>query len=470
MPRSRREFLASHRRRTRRRRRRGKRLRRAAAARARRPLPPPARRRPSEPRRPSDRPMGSSTIAEAQKLVRIELHGAGEGPDRRQLAARRWRRRWSGGPGRARSRSRRRSSPATRWNPLIPGVCAGTGPRPLRSLAPPGSRPASRARRGHRLRARSPAQSRWIESRALTSERLTKIYLERMERFDPKLHCVITPTPQLALEQARRADAEIAAGKYRGPLHGIPFGVKDLLDTKGILTTYGAEPYRNRVPEADAVVVDRLQKAGAVLVGEAVARRARLERHLVRRPDDEPVASRGGLRRLQRGPGRRDRRGARRVLDRQRDRRQHHRPGHALRRDGPAADVRPRRPHRRDDALLVARQARPHDPRRRGHPARPRRPSRARTPATSRACRATSTSTRTAPVKGLKRRIRPGVDEREPGDGGRPRRARNRPEARHDARRGLAARLAVRLAQHDPLRRGGRGLRGADAFRRPRTS
>ncbi|MEO8055949.1 MAG: amidase, partial [Acidobacteriota bacterium] len=80
--------------------------------------------------------------------------------------------------------------------------------------------------------------------------------------------CVITLTPELALEQAQRADAEIAAGRYRGPLHGIPWGVKDLLDTKGIRTTWGAEPYKDRVPEADAFVVRRLHEAGAVLVAK----------------------------------------------------------------------------------------------------------------------------------------------------------------------------------------------------------
>ena len=110
--------------------------------------------------------------------------------------------------------------------------------------------------------------SRWIESRALTSERLTRIYLERLERFEPKLNCIITLTRDLALAQARRADAEIAAGKYRGPLHGIPWGAKDLLDTAGIPTTYGAEPFRDRVPTKDAAVVERLHRAGAVLVAK----------------------------------------------------------------------------------------------------------------------------------------------------------------------------------------------------------
>jgi Asp-tRNA(Asn)/Glu-tRNA(Gln) amidotransferase A subunit family amidase len=110
--------------------------------------------------------------------------------------------------------------------------------------------------------------SRWIEQRKITSERLTTIYLDRLQKFDPKLHCVITLTRDHALEQAKKADAEIAAGKYRGPLHGIPWGAKDLLDTAGIPTTYGAEPFRNRVPSKDAAVTQRLNDAGAVLVAK----------------------------------------------------------------------------------------------------------------------------------------------------------------------------------------------------------
>src|SRR5262249_10070643 len=110
--------------------------------------------------------------------------------------------------------------------------------------------------------------SRWIEARALTSQRLTAIYLDRLQRFDPKIRCVITLTRDAALAQSKQADAEIAAGHYRGPLHGIPFGVKDLLDTAGIPTTYGAEPFRNRIPEADSAVVRRLRDAGAVLVAK----------------------------------------------------------------------------------------------------------------------------------------------------------------------------------------------------------
>ena len=110
--------------------------------------------------------------------------------------------------------------------------------------------------------------SLWIQRRQITSERLTQIYLTRLEKFNPKLRCVITLTRDLALQQAKQADQEIAAGKYRGPLHGIPWGAKDLLDTAGIPTTYGAEPFRNRIPAKNAVVVQRLNDAGAVLVAK----------------------------------------------------------------------------------------------------------------------------------------------------------------------------------------------------------
>lgn len=110
--------------------------------------------------------------------------------------------------------------------------------------------------------------SRWIERGELTSTRLTNIYLDRLKRFDPHLNCVITLTEELALEQAAEADAEIQAGIHRGPLHGIPYGIKDLFDTADIRTTWGAEPYVDRIPEHDATVVKKLRDAGAVLVAK----------------------------------------------------------------------------------------------------------------------------------------------------------------------------------------------------------
>ena len=107
-----------------------------------------------------------------------------------------------------------------------------------------------------------------IKSRRITSEQLTRFHLDRLKQFGPKLECVVTLTEELALRQARRADREIAAGKYRGSLHGIPYGAKDLLATKGIKTTWGSVPYQDQVIDEDATVIKRLEEAGAVLVAK----------------------------------------------------------------------------------------------------------------------------------------------------------------------------------------------------------
>jgi aspartyl-tRNA(Asn)/glutamyl-tRNA(Gln) amidotransferase subunit A len=106
---------------------------------------------------------------------------------------------------------------------------------------------------------------RLLRERTFTSLELTRFYLERLERFGPQLGAVVTITRELAEQQARAADAEIAAGRWRGPLHGIPYGVKDLLATRGIPTTWGAEPYRDQRFDFDATVIRRLSGAGAVL-------------------------------------------------------------------------------------------------------------------------------------------------------------------------------------------------------------
>ena len=107
-----------------------------------------------------------------------------------------------------------------------------------------------------------------IRTRKVTSEQLTRMYLERLKRYGPKLECVITLAEDLALKQAKRADAEIAKGKYRGPLHGIPYGAKDLLAAKGYKTTWGSVPYKDQVIDEDATVIKRLEEAGAVLVAK----------------------------------------------------------------------------------------------------------------------------------------------------------------------------------------------------------
>ena len=205
------------------------------------------------------------TFAEAEKLVQVQLT-----PAERTEAAGNWRSAMA--PMYERRTGPRKVEleptlpPYSNWNPLLPGEHDGPQQdRFIWSRPDPGPVPAK-----DEDIAFSPVThlARWIETRRLTSQRLTQIYLDRLKRFDPKLRCVITLTPDLALEQARKADAEIGAGKYRGPLHGIPWGAKDLVDTAGIPTTYGAEPFRDRVPKTDATVVKRLTDAGAVLVAK----------------------------------------------------------------------------------------------------------------------------------------------------------------------------------------------------------
>jgi Asp-tRNA(Asn)/Glu-tRNA(Gln) amidotransferase A subunit family amidase len=156
--------------------------------------------------------------------------------------------------------------PATLWNPAIPEVKVHEGngvfmPSPRTGKELPNSEEEIAFATLTQL-------AEWIEGMVLTSEQLTKIYLKRLERFNPQLRCAITLTREPALQQAKAADNEIAKGRYRGPLHGIPWGAKDLLDTARIRTTYGAEPYKDRVPDADSAVVKRLNDAGAVLVAK----------------------------------------------------------------------------------------------------------------------------------------------------------------------------------------------------------
>ncbi|GJL95118.1 MAG: amidase [Hyphococcus sp.] len=111
-------------------------------------------------------------------------------------------------------------------------------------------------------------QGAWLRSGAITSARLTEIYLARINEFDSKLNAFITVTPDIARSQAAKADKDFADGRDRGPLQGIPYGLKDLADTKDILTTWGATPYKDRVPKSDAEIVRKLQRAGAVMLGK----------------------------------------------------------------------------------------------------------------------------------------------------------------------------------------------------------
>jgi Asp-tRNA(Asn)/Glu-tRNA(Gln) amidotransferase A subunit family amidase len=160
--------------------------------------------------------------------------------------------------------------PYAKWDPLVPG--APTGPKvakertsgiikePITAPLPATDAEIAMAPLMH--------LQKWIFAGEITSERLTTIYLERIAKYNGTLRCVITATPEIAMGQARAADKLRAKGVSLGPLHGIPWGGKDLLDTAGIRTTYGAEFYRDRVPAKNAAVVDRLNRAGAVMVAK----------------------------------------------------------------------------------------------------------------------------------------------------------------------------------------------------------
>ncbi len=212
-------------------------------------------------------PVSAATFAEAEKLAQITMR-----PAERELAAAAWPR--SLAPLLERRTGPRAVAlddtvaPATVWTPsrLDPRPVAARD-RFVRTGTGAAATPLPAADADIAF-APVTQLARWIEARQLTSTRLTQIYLARIDAFDGQLRSVITTTRELALRQAAQADAEIAAGRYRGPLHGIPYGVKDLLDTAGIATTYGAEPFRTRVPAADSVVVRRLTEAGAVLVAK----------------------------------------------------------------------------------------------------------------------------------------------------------------------------------------------------------
>ncbi len=157
-------------------------------------------------------------------------------------------------------------APPFYFSPLVAGMQVDDKPAPLRF-----SNPAKRTR---------PAQLEdlafWsvadlghlLKTRAVTSEALTRMFLERLHRLNAKLNCVVTFLDDLALAQARQADAEIAAGRHRGPLHGIPWGAKDIIAVKGYKTTWGSGAYQDQVIDKDATVVTLLREAGAVLIAK----------------------------------------------------------------------------------------------------------------------------------------------------------------------------------------------------------
>ena len=157
------------------------------------------------------------------------------------------------------------TQPAIVFNPLPPGMRLPSERRPLvrqpRDVAMPGSDEELAFLPVTHL-------ARLVETRQVRPTELTRLYIERIKRHDPVLLSVVQLTEELAMQQARRADEEIAAGTYRGPLHGIPWGLKDLFAVEGTRTTWGMTPYRDRVIEQNATVYERLTAAGAVLVAK----------------------------------------------------------------------------------------------------------------------------------------------------------------------------------------------------------
>jgi Asp-tRNA(Asn)/Glu-tRNA(Gln) amidotransferase A subunit family amidase len=206
----------------------------------------------------------TATFAEAEKLVQFPLTEK----DRAQAAGN-WRQAMA--PLYERRVGPRKVAipdtavPYSRWDCTLPGMNPGPSKNEFIRTKLDGPLPTT-----DEAIAFAPVHhlSRWIETRKLSSTRLTNIYLSRIGRLNSKINCIITLTRDHALAQAKQADAEIAAGHYRGPLHGIPWGAKDLLDTANIPTTWGAEPFQHRIPTTDATVTARLNEAGAVLIAK----------------------------------------------------------------------------------------------------------------------------------------------------------------------------------------------------------
>jgi Asp-tRNA(Asn)/Glu-tRNA(Gln) amidotransferase A subunit family amidase len=210
----------------------------------------------------------AQVLAEAEKLLGLELT-----PAERELML----------PGLAEQRESYRAirevpldnsvPPAVRFDPVPPPaeLRGGVAPPDSRGEFPlPPSPEGAATPSGDEELAFAPvtALARRLRERQVTSQELTHLYLERLKRLDPQLHAVVNLTESRALAQAERADREIAEGRWRGPLHGIPWGAKDLLAARGFPTTWGSVPFREQVIDRDAAVVERLDAAGAVLVAK----------------------------------------------------------------------------------------------------------------------------------------------------------------------------------------------------------
>src|SRR5882672_10964947 len=160
-------------------------------------------------------------------------------------------------------------APAVLFDPVLPGMKFETEQRPLKISAAPAVNAGGAPKNLEDVAFYSVRQlAELVRTKKVSSVALTEMYLERLKRYDPILHFVITLTEDRAKVQAKDADRDIAAGKYRGPLHGLPWGAKDLLAVKGYRTTWGAGGFEEQKIDEDATVVKRLDAAGAVLVAK----------------------------------------------------------------------------------------------------------------------------------------------------------------------------------------------------------
>src|SRR3954470_11715507 len=160
-------------------------------------------------------------------------------------------------------------SPPFHFNPLVPGMKVNRTREQMRiSPNPSVKRPANLEDVAF-WSVRQLAEL--VRSKQVTSTELTTMYLTRLKRYNPKLNNVVTFCDELAMKQAKQADVEISAGRYKGPLHGIPWGCKDIIAAKGYRTTWGSDAYKEQVLEEDATVVELLRDAGAVLIAKLVS-------------------------------------------------------------------------------------------------------------------------------------------------------------------------------------------------------